>query len=73
MADSRVKNPDELLGNWTRLNEVIMQLTEKEVADLLEHERNNRARLRAMLRIYNRYSKLRSQREKRELAKDAKG
>ena len=55
-----------------QLNEVIMNLTEKEVADLLEHERNTRARIRVMLRLYNRFSKVRSQREKRELAKDAK-
>lgn len=72
MRDSRVKDPDALLGNWARLNEVVMQLTECEVAELLEHERNNRGRLRTMLRLYNRFSKLRGQREKREFAKDAK-
>lgn len=63
---------DALLGNWTQLNLVIMQLTEKEVSELLEHERNTRGRLRVMLRIYNRFSKLRSLREKKELVKDVK-
>jgi len=68
---SRVKDKDALLSNWAQLNLVVMQLTEKEVLELLEHERCTRGRLRVMLRIYNRYSKLRSQREKREFAKDA--
>ena len=70
-VESRVKDPDELLGNWAKLNEVIMNLNELEVQGLIEHERSNKARIRVMLRLYNRFSKLRSQREKRELAKDA--
>lgn len=69
---SRIKDTDQLLANWAQLNLVIMQLTEKEVLELLDHERYNRGRLRTMLRLYNRYSKLRSQREKREIGKDAK-
>lgn len=69
---SRIKDVDQLLANWAQLNLVIMQLTEKEVLELLDHERYNRGRLRTMLRLYNRYSKLRSQREKREIGKDAK-
>ena len=34
-AESRVKDPDELLGNWTKLNEVIMNLNELEVQGLI--------------------------------------
>lgn len=63
---------DALLGNWSKLNEVLMQLSEDDVVKLFEHERKTRGRLRTMLRIYNRFSKLRGQREKREFAKDAK-
>ena len=70
--ESRVKDPDKLLSNWLQLNQVVMMLRETEVAELLEHERANKARLRVLLRLYNRFSKLRSIREKKELAKDAK-
>jgi len=63
---------DALLGNWSKLNEVLMQLSEDDVVKLFEHERKTRGRLRTMLRIYNRLSKLRGQREKREFAQDAK-
>ena len=49
-----------------------MQLSEDDVVKLFEHERKTRGRLRTMLRIYNRLSKLRGQREKREFAQDAK-
>lgn len=61
------------LKNWTILNKIVMELSEEELATLLEQEQSERARLRVMLRIYNRYSKLRSVREKIDMAKVAKG
>lgn len=69
---SRIKEPEKLLANWLQLNEVIMTLQESEVEELIAYEREHKARLRVLLRLYNRFSRLRSIREKRELAKDAK-
>jgi hypothetical protein len=71
-VESRIKDKDAVLSNWLKLNELIMELDEGEIAELFEHERNNKARLRIMLRLHNRFSKLRGQREQREIGKDAK-
>lgn len=62
-----------LLRNWAQLNVEVMVLAEEDVQALLDLEKAGRARLRTMLRVYNRLSKLRSIREKRELAQVAKG
>jgi len=62
-----------LLKDWHLLGVEIMKLEEADVVSLFEMEQQNRARLRVMLRIYNRMSKLRSIREKKELAVSAKG
>jgi Xaa-Pro aminopeptidase len=64
---------EAMLRNWAQLNIDVMQMEEDSVLALLELEKAGRARLRTMLRIYNRLSKLRSIREKRELAQVAKG
>jgi hypothetical protein len=64
--------PEIALANWTALNALIMKLTEKDVVVLIEHERANRGRVRVLLRLYNRFSKLRSIREKKELAHGSK-
>lgn len=61
------------LKNWAVLNKAVMTLTEAELKKLLEQEQSERARLRVMLRIYNRYSKMRSIREKTDMAIGAKG
>lgn len=61
------------LKNWAVLNKAVMTLTEAELKELLEQEQSERARLRVMLRIYNRYSKMRSIREKTDMAIGAKG
>lgn len=61
------------LKNWAVLNKVVMTLTETELEQLLAQEQSERARLRVMLRIYNRYSKMRSIREKKDMAAKAKG
>lgn len=73
MGLTSIEAQDALLKNWALLNTELMLVNEAEAILLLTRERNNRARLRVMLRIYNRLSKLRSIREKQELAVGAKG
>ena len=70
MPDAKINL--ELLNNWTALNAAIMQLNEAQVQNLINLEKSERARIRVLLRLYNRFSKLRSQREKRELANASK-
>ena len=62
----------EILDKWIELNFALMDMEEPEVTQLLECERKGKARLRIMLRLYHRLSRLRSQREKREIAACAK-
>lgn len=64
---------DSILKNWALLNVKLMEVDEDTASMLLRREKTSRARLRVMLRIYNRLSKLRSIREKQELAVGAKG
>lgn len=64
---------NEVLDNWTRLNEFLMSVDEPRVVELLEAEKSGKARLRVMLRIFNRLNKLRATREKLELGKLARG
>ncbi len=64
---------DEELRDWVSLNKALMTMSEKKIAELLAHERAHRARLRVMLRLYHRFSKLRSIREKQELGSQARG
>ena len=73
MGAMSIEAQDALLKNWALLNTELMVLSEADAALLLERERTNRARLRVMLRVYNRLSKLRSIREKQALAVGAKG
>lgn len=73
MSDQRDEFLQSLLKNWKLLGVEIMHLPEKEVVTLYEMEKANRGRLRVMMRIYNRMSKLRSIREKQEMAACAKG
>lgn len=63
----------ELLKSWLGLNARLMKLKEKEVLELLEHEKISQARLRVLLRLYHRFSKLRGIREKSELGRLANG
>ena len=63
---------DELLSNWLELNKTLMILEEEEILALMEREKSQRARLRVMMRLYHRFSRLRSQREKREMGANAK-
>lgn len=54
----------KLLGNWNTLNASLMKLKEREVAQLLAHERANKKRLTFMLRLHARLNKLKSERER---------
>ena len=71
--EQQIEYHESLLKNWMLLNEKVMDLTEEDLLKLQELEQEGRARLRVMLRIYNRYSKIRSIREKLDIAKAAKG
>lgn len=64
---------EALLKDWHRLNRELMELPENEILELMELEKHGRARLRVMLRLFNRFNKLRAQREKVELAGIARG
>lgn len=63
--------PDSILKNWATLNAVLQDLSEKECEELLTNERNGQRRLQFLLRLYGRYNKLRSQRERNTLIKAA--
>lgn len=63
---------DDLLRNWGRLNRDIMLLSEDVILKLMAREKAARGRLRILMRLYNRMSKLRAAREKVELMKSVK-
>jgi len=63
----------EVLRDWSALNVRLMSMTETETEELLNFERSTKARLRVMLRIYHRFSKLRSAREKAEIGGGSRG
>lgn len=71
MATPSEKN--EVLDNWAKLNEYLMAVSEDQVVELLTAEKAGKARLRVMLRIFNRLNKLRATREKLELGRLARG
>jgi hypothetical protein len=64
---------DEALRDWVALNKALMLMDEANIQTLLAHEKAHRARLRVMLRLYHRLSKLRATREKAELGICARG
>lgn len=64
---------DEVLRTWQALNATIMTLDLNQARALLEREKQAQRRLRVMLRLYSRYSKLRSAAEKAELGQLANG
>ncbi len=55
------------LRTWWTLDERIMDLSERQCAELLEIERESENRVRWLTRIYHRYSHLRREREHKEL------
>lgn len=60
---------DDILASWKKLNKQIAQLPESRVKALLEIERANKRRPMVLRRLHQRYSALRSKRERTELRK----
>ena len=57
----------QVLSSWLVLNAELRVADEERCRKLLLHEKETKRRLNYMLRIYGRYNRLRSDRERREL------
>lgn len=55
--------------SWRALNEKLTKLTEKEVLDLLNAEREGEQRISMLSRLHQRYTILRAARERAEILK----
>jgi len=58
---------DEALANWRATAKCLSKADEDSTKQLLDHERNGKSRPLFLNKIYGRYSKLRAERERREL------
>lgn len=56
---------------WRRLNDQLSTMSEQEVLDLLNEERQNGRRVTVLERLHQRYTTLRTARERAELLKGA--
>lgn len=67
------QDQEDALANWNSLNEKLQstKTTEEDCWKLLKSERAGPRRLQFMLRIYGRANKLRTERERKEIAADA--
>lgn len=63
---------DDILANWATLNSHLVILTEDHVAKLLKKELSGKCRKQILLRLHQRLSSLRTERERLELLKHAK-
>jgi len=61
-----------LKNTWRSLNDRLPTLTEEEVLDMLNNERNTLKRVSVLERMHQRYNTLRVARERLELLKEAK-
>jgi hypothetical protein len=61
-----------LKNTWRSLNDRLPTLTEEEVLDMLNNERNTLKRVSMLERMHQRYNTLRVARERLELLKEAK-
>lgn len=59
-------------NTWRSLNDRLPTLTEEEVLDMLNNERNTLKRVSMLERMHQRYNTLRVARERLELLKEAK-
>lgn len=59
-------------NTWRSLNDRLPTLTEEEVLDMLNNERNTLKRVSMLERLHQRYNTLRVARERLELLKEAK-
>ena len=56
---------------WRQLNKELKTFDEKEVLDMLTHERGHAKRVVVLERLHQRYTMLRASRERVELMKEA--
>ena len=56
---------------WRRLNDQLSAMTEQQVLDLLNDERQNGKRATMLARLHQRYTTLRAARERQEILKGA--
>lgn len=57
--------------NWIQLNNLLPSLTEQQVKDLLDNERNGARRPTFLERLHQRYTAMRASRERAEIMADA--
>lgn len=57
--------------SWRKLNDQLSTMTEQQVLDLLDHERQNGKRVTVLERLHQRYTTLRAARERAEILKEA--
>lgn len=69
MAKKKLDWVDDL--TWTSLNAKLKEVSEKEAADMLTHERKGKRRLQFMMRMHGRFNSLRTARERKEIAQSA--
>lgn len=55
------------LENWAVLNENVQNLDEETLSELIEKEKHGEARPQFLIRLYGRYNKLRTIRERKEI------
>ena len=60
----------EVLSTWRNVIESITKLSEEEAAQAIEFEQNGARRKDIMLRLYGRYSRMRAERELKELLEE---
>ena len=58
--------------NWRKLNKEIALMSEDQVLDLLNQERAGAKRISILERLHQRYTALRTSRERMELLKEAR-
>jgi hypothetical protein len=67
---SLVYNPDMTTLSWKKLNDVLHSLDEAQVLQLLNEEQAGAKRSSALTRLHQRYSILRTARERKQLFRD---
>ncbi len=60
------------MHTWRSLNKELALMTEQQVLDLLTQERQGEKRLSVLERLHQRYTALRSLRERQELLREAR-
>lgn len=58
--------------NWRSINNILDTLSEAQVLEMLNEERGNRRRVTILVRLHQRYSALRTARERIEILNEAK-